>query len=254
MKRGIIIPTYNESDNIERLISDIFRLDPEFHLIVVDDSSPDGTGDIVKRAIPDHPDKIRLITQKKKMGLGPAYVKGISIALEDGWDQICEMDADFSHQPKYIPELFKEMSEYDLTMGSRYIKGGGIENWNFFRRFLSSYGNFYARLILGVKIRDMTSGFKCFKREVLESINIQDIKSNGYSFQIETVYRTLINGFKIKEVPIVFVEREQGQSKMSNSIIQEAITMVWKLRFHRDKLITRPKSKQSSKATTISKG
>lgn len=245
MKYGVVIPTYNESSNVERLVSQVRAIDPKLHFIFVDDSSPDGTGDIVKKIISKHPEQVKLITQKKKMGLGAAYIKGISEALDDGWDLICEMDADFSHQPKYLPELIKWTSEYDLVMGSRYIPGGGVVNWDFFRRFLSRYGNLYARMVLGAKIKDMTSGFKCYRRQVLESIDLCGIKSNGYSFQIETVYRSLINGFTIKEIPIVFVEREQGQSKMSRSIIHEAIFMVWKLRLNRKKLLQPRKTGQT---------
>ena len=236
MKRGIVIPTYNERNNIEPLITEIFRIDPDLQIIVVDDNSPDGTADVVKKLCRAYPDKIRLISGDAKQGLGPAYITGISAALEDGWDLICEMDADLSHQPAHLADLFKWSSSHDLVMGSRYIRGGGIKNWNIARRLLSRFGNIYARCVLGVKIKDLTSGFRCFRREVVEKINLKDIKSNGYSFQIETAYRTILAGFKIKEIPIVFIERKQGRSKMSNSIIMEAVLMVWKLRSHRKRL------------------
>lgn len=236
MKRGIVIPTYNESTNIEPLITECFKLDPELHFIVVDDSSPDGTGKVVEGLVDRYPERVKLLTQPSKMGLGAAYVKGISAGLEAGWDCVCEMDADHSHQPKYLKDLFHWIKSFDLVMGSRYISGGGVVNWNFYRRMLSRYGNLYARMVLGVGIRDLTSGFRCYRREVIESIGLKEIKSNGYSFQIETAYRTHLQGFRIKETPIVFVERLDGSSKMSKTIVREAIGMVWKLRFQRKRL------------------
>jgi dolichol-phosphate mannosyltransferase len=248
MKRGIVIPTYNERNNIEPLITEIFRTDPDLHIIVVDDNSPDGTADVIKKLCRAYPDKIRLISEDAKQGLGPAYIAGISAAIEDGWDLICEMDADLSHQPPYLADLFEWSFSHGMVMGSRYIRGGGIDNWNIARRLLSRFGNIYARCVLGVKIKDLTSGFRCYRREVIEKINLKDIKSNGYSFQIETAYRTLLAGFKIKEIPIVFIERKQGRSKMSNSIIMEAILMVWKLRFQRKSLIQDFKEQPSNPA------
>lgn len=240
MKRGIVIPTYNEHNNIARVITEIFQQDPQLNIIVVDDNSPDGTGDVVRGLSARYSDQIKLITQQKKLGLGLAYIKGFTMALSEGWDLICEMDADLSHNPAYLKDLFFWADFYDLVMGSRYIENGGVQNWNLFRRILSFSGNVYSRTALGVKIRDLTSGFRCYRRQVLESINLNEIHSNGYAFQIETAYRTLLNGFSIKETPIVFVEREEGKSKMSKSIILEAVTMVWRLRWNRRLLLTTP--------------
>jgi dolichol-phosphate mannosyltransferase len=237
MKRGIVIPTYNEYNNIARVVPEIFQVDPDLNILVVDDNSPDGTAEVVRKLSTRYPQKVSLISQDQKYGLGPAYIRGITQAMDWGWDLICEMDADLSHQPIYLKALFHHARHFDLVMGSRYIKGGGIENWPWFRRFLSRYGNLYARRVLGVGIQDLTSGFRCYRRRVLESINLQDIRSNGYSFQIETAYRTALHGFVIKEIPIIFVERELGRSKMSRSIIWEAVLMVWKLRFNRRKLM-----------------
>jgi dolichol-phosphate mannosyltransferase len=243
MKRGIVIPTYNEYNNIARVVPEIFSVEPDLNIIVVDDNSPDGTGEVVRDLCLKYPGKVQLITQEQKQGLGPAYIRGINSALDLGWEMICEMDADLSHQPMYLKNLFQYAQSYDLVMGSRYIDGGGIENWSWCRRLLSRYGNLYARSVLGVNIRDLTSGFRCYRRRVLESINLQDIKSNGYSFQIETAYRTALHGFVIKEIPIVFVERELGRSKMSRNIIWEAVFMVWKLRFNRKRLVQEAKEK-----------
>jgi dolichol-phosphate mannosyltransferase len=245
MIRGIVIPTYNERTNIEPLITGIFQTDPDLRIIVVDDNSPDGTAEAVKKLVRGYPGKIKLISRKQKQGLGTAYIKGITAALEDGWDFICEMDADLSHQPAHLEDLFKWSESFDLVMGSRYIKGGGIRNWNIARRLLSRFGNIYARTVLGVKIKDLTSGFRCYRREVIETIHLEDIKSNGYSFQIETAFRTHLAGFSIKETPIVFIERKQGSSKMSKHIILEAVLMVWKLRFHRGRLKERFKAIRS---------
>lgn len=240
MKRGIVIPTYNEYNNIERVVNEIFRVEADLHILVVDDNSPDGTGEKVKELGELYAGRVKLITQASKLGLGQAYVRGFTEALRQGWTHICEMDADLSHKPIYLRELFAWARSFDLVMGSRYTPGGGVENWNFSRRLLSMYGNLYARTVLGAPIADLTSGFRCYRRKVLESINLSDIRSNGYAFQIETAYRTWLNGFRIKEIPIVFIEREQGKSKMSKSIVLEAVGMVWKLRFNKDKLIARP--------------
>jgi dolichol-phosphate mannosyltransferase len=240
MRRGIVIPTYNEYNNIERVVNEIFRVEPDLHVLVVDDNSPDRTGEKVKELGERYSGRVKLITQNEKRGLGQAYVCGFTEALRQGWTHICEMDADLSHKPIYLRELFSWSRSFDLVMGSRYTPGGGVENWNFSRRLLSMYGNLYARTVLGAPIADLTSGFRCYRRKVLESINLSDIRSNGYAFQIETAYRTWLNGFRIKEIPIVFIEREQGKSKMSKSIVLEAVGMVWKLRFNKDKLIARP--------------
>ena len=241
MKRGIVIPTYNECNNIEPLITEIFQGDPDLHILVMDDNSPDGTAKVVRRLCRAYPDKVKLIVNEEKQGLGAAYTAGLSQALDDGWDLLCEMDADLSHQPKYLKDLLHWAKSHDLVMGSRYIKGGGIKNWNLWRRMLSLCGNIYSRTVLGVNIKDITSGFRCYRREVLEAIDLDDIKSNGYSFQIETAYRTHLMGFKIKETPIVFIERKQGKSKMSNGIVLEAILMVWRLRAHRKRLANMPR-------------
>ncbi len=240
MKRGIVIPTFNEQSTIARVITDSLRIDPELNIIVVDDNSPDGTAEVVKSLSLNLPNQIKLITQTMKHGLAMAYINGFIEALNDGWDLIGEMDADMSHQPAYLKKLFHLARSYDLVIGSRYTDGGGIRNWSMFRKLLSLFGNFYARSILNVGIRDITSGFRCYRRKVLESISLEDISSNGYSFQIETAYRTHLNGFRITETPIVFIERESGSSKMSNTIILEAIFMVWRLRMNKKELVQTP--------------
>lgn len=225
----VLIPTYNESDTIKETVSEVLKICPDTDIIVIDDNSPDGTGEIVDALA--HSDKrIRCIHRKRKEGLGPAYLEGFKTALQNGYEYIVQMDADFSHDPKHLPEFFETIKNYDLIIGSRYISGGGVKNWGIARRLLSKFGSLYARSILSINIHDLTGGFKCCRRNVLESIDIDTIASKGYAFLIEMTYRTYKKGFRIKEIPIIFTERRTGQTKMSASIIFEAMVNVWKFR------------------------
>ena len=227
----IIIPTYNESDNIEKLLDLISRTDPAAHVLIVDDNSPDRTYEIVERLMQtSYPGRLFLLKRAGKLGLGTAYIAGFKWALARDYDYIFEMDADFSHDPKYLPAFLTAIEKHDLVLGSRYVPGGGVKNWGLLRKFISRGGSLYARTILGLSLRDLTGGFKCFRREVLEAIDLDSIKSNGYSFQIEMTYRACCKGFRIFETPIVFEDRTAGKSKMSRKIFLEAVLMVWKLR------------------------
>ena len=230
MKIYIIIPTYNEKKNIEKLIRQIFNLGiKNLCVLVVDDNSPDGTGEAVED-IKKEFSSLDIIHREKKLGLGTAYVAGFTKALSEGADFIFEMDADFSHDPSYISKILEAASENDLVLGSRYIPGGGVKNWNFFRRCISRFGNLYAQIILSVPIKDLTGGFKCYKRKVLEVIDLGSLSSVGYNFQIETTYKAYKRGFRIKEIPIVFTERTQGKSKFHITIMLESFWKVILLR------------------------
>lgn len=232
MKTLIIIPTYNESDNIFTLLEKVFQLSPSVHVLIVDDNSPDKTYEIVEKLAKErYVGKLFLLRRAGKMGLGTAYIAGFKWALERDYDYIMEMDADFSHNPIYISKFLEEIKDYHLVLGSRYVNGGGVVNWGIIRKLISRGGSLYSRIILGLPLHDITGGFKCFRREVLESINLNKVKSNGYSFQIEMTYRAFLKGFKIKEIPIVFEDRNLGKSKMSRKIFMEAVFMVWRLRF-----------------------
>ena len=227
----IIIPTYNESENVEKLLDLISRTDPAAHVLIVDDNSPDRTYEIVERLMQtSYPGRLFLLKRAGKLGLGTAYLAGFKWALARDYDYIFEMDADFSHDPKYLPDFLAAIQTPDLVLGSRYVPGGGVKNWGLLRKFISRGGSLYARTILGLSLRDLTGGFKCFRREVLEAIDLDSIKSNGYSFQIEMTYRACCKGFRIFETPIVFEDRTAGKSKMSRKIFLEAVLMVWKLR------------------------
>jgi len=226
----IIIPTYNEAQNIAGLISAIFGLGIQnLEVLVVDDNSPDGTYRIV-HSLQEKDNRVHLIVREKKMGLGSAYVTGFRFALKRGYDYIFEMDADFSHDPKEIPNFLFKMDDYDLVIGSRYVQGVNVVNWPLSRLILSYTANLYTRVITGLPIKDCTSGFKCFRREVLQAINLEKVSSDGYSFQIEMDFKAWKLGFRLHEIPIIFVDRFVGHSKMSKKIIREAIWMVWKLK------------------------
>lgn len=226
----VIIPTYNESENIAKIIPDILKYSKsEVDIAVVDDNSPDGTADVVRKFQKEH-ENIILINRLKKEGLGKAYVAGFEYALKNGYEFIFEMDADYSHDPREIKNFLKKIKDYDLVIGSRYVHGVRVLNWPLRRLFLSVFANLYTKIITGMPIYDATGGFKCFRRKVLESIDLRKIKSNGYAFQIEMNYKAFKKGFKITEMPIVFVDRIQGHSKMSRKIVWEAAWMVWKLR------------------------
>jgi dolichol-phosphate mannosyltransferase len=229
MKTLVIIPTYNESENIEKIVPIVLEKDPSIHVLIVDDNSPDGTGRIADSMSREN-DRILVIHRQSKSGLGTAYLTGFKFALAKGYDLIFEMDCDFSHDPKYLPHFLQAIQEADLVLGSRYISGVNVINWPISRLLLSYFANVYSRIITGLKVKDATGGFKCFRRQVLEAIELDRVKSNGYSFQIEMSYRAWKKGFRIKEIPIVFEDRKVGQSKMSKKIVREAIWMVWRLR------------------------
>lgn len=216
--------------NIEKMIHTLIELYPNIHILVVDDNSPDGTGDFVKAKSKDD-ERIHVLQREGKMGLGTAYVAGFRYILERDYDYALQMDADFSHDPKDIGNLLKAIEENDLVIGSRYIQGVNVINWPMSRLLLSYFASIYTRVITGMPVMDATGGFKCFRREVLEKIDLDKIKANGYSFQIEMNFKTYKLGFRIKEMPIVFTDRVDGVSKMSKKIVREAVTMVWKLRF-----------------------
>ena len=229
MMAMVVIPTYNERDNIGRLIPEILRQDPGVQVLVVDDNSPDGTGSLVDdMATADS--RIHVLHRSGKLGLGSAYREGFKWALERGADYIVEMDADFSHDPAVLPVFFEKMQEYDVVIGSRYLNGVSVVNWPIRRLILSYCASVYTRVITGLHLHDCTSGFKCFRRSVLEAIDLQGVRSDGYSFQIEMNYRCMEQGFRLGEVPIIFIDRHAGSSKMSKRIVREAIFMVWKLK------------------------
>jgi dolichol-phosphate mannosyltransferase len=232
----VVIPTYNEAGQIEELISQILHLHPELDILVVDDNSPDGTAKIVDQ-LSRGSEKIRVLHRPKKTGLGRAYVDGFSYALRQAtpYERLIEMDADLSHHPRYLGDLLKAAEEEDVVIGSRYIRGGEILEWGFSRRALSYAANLYVRFWLGLKIKDCTSGFRCFKREVLDNIGLGNIRSNGYLFQIEVLARCSRLGYSLKEMPITFVERKKGKTKLGFYEIWEAIWGVLRLRFSRDR-------------------
>lgn len=228
----VIVPTYNESHNIGRLIESVFGLEIKMDMLVVDDGSPDGTAGLVEEYLRKYPDRLHLIKREGKLGLGTAYVRGFEFALDHGYTYICEMDADFSHNPEDLPLLVEEVRQEraDLAIGSRYSNGISIVNWPLSRLILSFTANLYARFITGLPVHDTTAGFKCIHRRVLEKISVDNIRSNGYAFQIELHFRAWKAGFRLKEVSIIFREREEGVSKMSKGIVWEAIWRVWTLK------------------------
>ena len=229
----VCLPTYNERENLERMVVALLeRLGPDDRLLVIDDGSPDGTGELADRLAAEH-DRVAVLHRAKKEGLGPAYLAGFRRALADGAELILEMDCDFSHDPKDVPRLIAATDVADLVLGSRYAPGGGTANWGVLRRFVSRGGCLYAQVFLGLRVRDLTGGFKCFRREVLEAIDLPSVECTGYAFQIELTYRALLRGFKVREVPIVFQDRRVGQSKMSKGIVVEAMRKVWSMRFSR---------------------
>jgi len=227
----IIIPTYNERENISAITHEIMALPQGFHVLVVDDGSPDGTGTLVKELQQTYTDRLHLLERKGKLGLGTAYIHGFKWALKKGYDYIIEMDADFSHNPNDLPRLYQACLEgADVAIGSRYTKGGKVKNWPFDRIFISYGASVYTRLITWMPVKDCTAGFVCYKREVLEKIPLVEVQFIGYAFQIEMKYRAWKLGFRLKEVPITFVDRKEGVSKMSKGIVKEAIFGVWKMR------------------------
>lgn len=229
MKSLIIIPTYNELENLPKLLPVVLSKDNSINVLIVDDNSPDGTAAFVENEMKNN-NRIHLIKRSSKQGLGTAYIAGFKYALQNGFDLIFEMDADFSHDPNEIPKFLDEIKNSDLILGSRYITGVNVINWPMRRLLLSWFANFYTRVITGMFVHDATGGYKCFRKEVLQAIDLDKVTSNGYAFQIEMTYKAWKKGFRIKEIPIIFVDRVKGKSKMSKKIVREAVTMVWKLR------------------------
>ncbi len=229
-KALVIIPTYNERDNVTAITAAALAADPRIDVLIADDNSPDGTGQIADELAAKEP-RIQVLHRAKKEGLGRAYLHAFAWGLERDYEYLVEMDADFSHDPKYLTPMLNEAEAgSDLVIGSRYVDGGGTVNWGPGRKLLSRGGSLYARTILGIGLRDLTAGFVCFRRAVLQAIDLNAVKSSGYAFQIELKYRTLKAGFRVKEIPIVFEDRRVGQSKMSRKIFIEGLTMVWKLK------------------------
>ncbi|TFH14147.1 MAG: polyprenol monophosphomannose synthase [Lentisphaerales bacterium] len=226
----VVIPTFNEADNIPRLIPEILRQDPCLDVLVVDDGSPDGTADLVRK-IQESSGRVHLIVRSGKMGLGTAYVEGFRYALRSDYRLVFEMDADFSHDPAEIPNFLKAAENADLILGSRYIGGIRIVNWPLSRLMLSKGAATYVRVVTGLPVTDPTGGFKCFRREVLEAVNLDSVMSNGYAFQIEMTHKVWRKGFRVLEIPITFEDRRSGYSKMASSICSEAFWLVWKLAF-----------------------
>ena len=226
----IITPTYNERENLPVFLEGVFAVAPDVDVLVIDDNSPDGTGQLADEIAAKDP-RVKVAHRAGKMGLGSAYLHGFRYALDRGYDVIFEMDTDLSHDPKYVPDFLRAIAQgAGVVIGSRNVPGGGVEGWGPGRHVLSKGGSLYSRAILGLSVRDLTSGYKAFSRRALESIDLDAVKSNGYSFQIELTYRAIRRGMKVAEVPIVFVDRRVGQSKMSRKIFAEAVAMVWKLR------------------------
>ena len=228
----VIIPTYNEKENIENIIRVVFGLEKEFHILIIDDGSPDGTADIVKRLQKEFPDRLFMIERKGKLGLGTAYITGFKWALEHSYEYIFEMDADFSHNPNDLPRLYEACAVQggDVAIGSRYVSGVNVVNWPMGRVLMSYFASKYVRIVTGLPIHDTTAGFKCYRRQVLETIDLDHIRFKGYAFQIEMKFTAYKCGFKIIEVPVIFINRELGTSKMNSSIFGEAVFGVIKLK------------------------
>ena len=236
-RKIVIIPTYNEKENIEKIIRAVFSLDGEYNILVIEDGSPDGTAQIVRRLQEEFPDRLHMIERKGKLGLGTAYITGFKWSVENGYDYIFEMDADFSHNPNDLPRLYEACAKNgaDLAIGSRYCNGISVINWPIGRVIMSYYASVYVRTVLGMKVYDTTAGFKCYRRNVLETIDLDKVRMKGYGFQIEMKYTTFKLGFNIQEVPIIFVDRTEGTSKMSSGIFGEAFWGVMKLKLRKIK-------------------
>jgi len=228
-KALVVIPTYNEADNIQRVIPLVLKQSEEIDVLVVDDNSPDGTAQLVKEMMPGK-GRVHLIERERKMGLGTAYVAGFKFAIEHSYSFVFEMDADFSHDPAELPNFLGRTGECDLVIGSRYINGVRVLNWPIQRLLLSYFANVYTRIVTGLPLKDATGGFKCYKRAVLEAVDLDAVKSNGYAFQIEMSFRAWKKGYRLEEIPIIFLDRRSGSSKMSKNIVYEAFFLVWSLR------------------------
>ena len=229
MKALVIIPTYNEKENVEPLLQRVFAEVPGIEVLIVDDNSPDGTGAIADRAAAADP-RVHVMHRPGKLGLGSAYMAGFRYALERDYEAVFEMDADFSHNPESLPVFLRELEDADLVLGSRYLYGVTVVNWPLKRLILSYGANVYSRVITGMRVKDLTGGFKCFRRRVLEAVDWSRVRSDGYAFQIEITFKAWRKGFRIREIPILFVDRKAGESKMSRRIVWEAAWMVWRLR------------------------
>lgn len=233
MKTTVVMPTYNEADNLVQMVAELMtlRLD-DLHVLIIDDNSPDGTGKMADDLASQYPERVQVIHRRGKMGLGTAYVAGFRHAIESGSDVVIQMDADFSHSPAYIPAFLDKIREYDVVIGSRYIANGKVdERWSAWRRFLSWGGNVYARLITGLRINDVTGGYRCFRRDTLMALDLDRIRSEGYAFQIEVAYACQRRGLRLVELPIYFEDRSMGLSKMSWRIVLEATWRVWQMRW-----------------------
>ncbi|MBR3912868.1 MAG: polyprenol monophosphomannose synthase [Alphaproteobacteria bacterium] len=238
MQKLIVIPTYNEKDNILNLLEQIFKIVPDVHILIVDDASPDGTGQFIDNIIEKNTfsNRLHIMHRSGKLGLGSAYIQGFTWGMEQGFEILTSMDADFSHKPEYLPQIFETMKTHDLVIASRYVKGGGVEDWGLFRRILSFGGSLYARIALLSNIHDFTGGFNCYHAQFLKKIKLSQVQSKGYCFQIEMKFRHVLLNAKIKEIPIIFPDRKLGTSKMSGNIIQEAVINVLKLSLLRNKI------------------
>ncbi|MCP4650154.1 MAG: polyprenol monophosphomannose synthase [PVC group bacterium] len=236
MKVFAVIPTYNEAKNLEEFVTQIFALQPEFNLIIVDDNSPDGTGDIADNLAKQDP-RINVLHRPEKMGLGTAYVTGFKVALAKEADLIFEIDADFSHDPKYLQDFLEAAKKYDLIIGSRYVNGVRVEGWKFRRLLLSKFANMYVSYVMVKPIWDFTAGYRCYNRKVLEKIDLDSIKSDGYAFQIEMIHLTFKNNFSVHEIPILFKERKHGDSKISRNVVKEAFWITLRFRAPFKKII-----------------
>jgi dolichol-phosphate mannosyltransferase len=246
----LVLPTYNEAENIEPFVAAVRdKLPASARVLIVDDNSPDGTGRIADRLAAEH-ENVEVLHRPRKEGLGPAYIAGFRHALAGGAELVLEMDSDFSHDPAYLPRLLEAAERADLVLGSRYVPGGGVSDWGPLRRAISRGGSAYARLVLGVEVRDLTGGFKCFRREILEAIDLDTIEARGYAFQVEMTYRAIRAGFRVVEVPIVFRDRRAGSSKMDRAIVAEAIWRVPLLRFN-DPPAARPRERAEGRRYTF---
>lgn len=247
-KAVVIIPTYNEKENVSRIIDAVFNLKQDYHVLIIDDNSPDGTGQIVKEKQPASDGKLHIVERKGKLGLGTAYIKGFEWSLENGYDYVFEMDADFSHNPEDLPRLLEACQKgADLAIGSRYVSGVNVVNWPIGRVLMSYFASKYVRVVTGLKIADTTAGFKCYSRKVLEAINFEQIRFKGYAFQIEMKFTAWQLGFKLVEVPIVFTDRTAGTSKMSGGIFNEAVWGVLSMKMRSIFHSTRKKHKFGEK-------
>jgi len=235
----IVIPTYNERENIAGLLEDVLRIAPATDILVIDDNSPDGTGQLLDEVHTRIP-QVGVLHRPGKMGLGTAYVRGFQYAIENGYDLVFEMDADYSHDPRYLPEFFKMAEQADLVIGSRYIKGGGTPNWSALRKFISGGGNMFARTVLRIPTHDCTGGFRCYRTSALRTLRLDLIRAQGYAFQVEMAYIFWKRGYRVREVPIVFVDRRVGKSKMSRKIFLEAFTWVLRTRLTGDTVVSTP--------------